>query len=132
MENLNKLWQRSIIMQQWMLEYKTSAWQRMRPSSGAEADLIEARFHVANAEVFSAALGEKTKTKMELDRAEKYLIAARPLVADLIVPAVESIRQELEGAKLNLTSIGPENRDHYEKIKTELDHLIKTLRATTV
>src|SRR5262245_33790059 len=68
---LDNLWQRSIIMQQWMLENKTSAWQRMHPTSGAEADLVEARFHVANAEVFAAALGEKTKTQLELDRAEK-------------------------------------------------------------
>jgi hypothetical protein len=127
---LDQLWQRSIMMQQWMLEYKTSSWQSMHAPSGAEADLIEARFHVANAEVFGAALGEKTKTKVELDRAENDLIAARPLVADPILPAVESIRQELEGAKTDLTSIRSESRDHYEKIKTDLDHLIKTLRDT--
>ena len=104
----------------------------MRAPSGAEADLIEARFHVANAEVFSAALDEMTKTKIELDRAENYLIASRSFVGDPIQPVVESIRLELEGAKRNLTSIRSEDREHYEKIKTDLDDLIKILRDTTV
>ena len=128
---LDKLWQQSMIMQQWMLEYKTSSWDRMRSPSGAEADLIEARFHLANAEVFAAALGEQTKTKMELDRAENYLLAARPLVNDPILSSVDSIRQELEGAKRNLISIRSEDREHYERIKTDLDQLIKLVRAPT-
>ena len=129
---LNRLWQRSIIMKQWVLEYETSFWQRMSAPSDVEAALIEARFHVANAEFFGAALGETPRTKVELDRAENYLIAARPLVTDHILPTVESIRQELEAIKTNLPSISSANPERFERIKSDLDHLIKTLRAAKV
>lgn len=130
--DLSDLWQRSIIMRQWMLEYETSYWATLRAASGVETDLVEARFHVANAEVFDAALGERPRAKAEIGQAESYLIATRPLLTDLTLPRVETIRQELEAVPMNSVSVGSENSEQFEKIKTDLDRLIETVRAAKV
>ena len=129
---LSDLWQRSIILRQWMLEYERSYWGILGAASVEETDLVEARFHVANAEAFDAALGERPRAKAEIGHAESYLVATRPLFTDRILPRVESIRQELEAVRMNSVSDSSENSARYERIKTDLDRLIETIRAAKV
>ena len=129
---LKDLWERSILLRQWMLEYETSYWETLRATSGAEAGLVEARFHVANAEVFDAALGERPRAKAEIGQAESYLLATLPLLTDRTLSRVESIRRELEAASVNAVSVGSESSEPYERIKTDLDRLIETVRAAKV
>ena len=126
-EYLHDLWERARIMRQWMLENDSTTWERIRATSGAEADLVEARFHVANAEAFVSALGQRPKAKSELDRAENYLLAIRPLITDSLRPSVEIVRRELEAAKMRLASIGSEAPEQFEAIKIDLDQLIQTV-----
>src|SRR4026208_529178 len=71
--SLSELGQRAMIMKQWMLEYEATYWEKLRAARGAESDLVEARFHVSNAEAFAAAIGEKQRAKGELGRADRYL-----------------------------------------------------------
>jgi len=129
---VSDLWQRSIILRQWTLENETGYWGTLRAASGVETELVEARFHVANAEVFDAALGERPRAKAEIGQAESYLMATRPLLTDRILPRVESIRQELEAASMNSVAIIYENSERFERIKTDLDRLIETVRAAKV
>jgi len=129
---LKDLWERSILLRQWILEYETNYWETLRATSGAEAGLVEARFHVANAEVFDAALGERSRAKAEIGQAESYLLATRPLLTDRSLSRVESIRQELEAASMNVVSVSSESSEPYETIKTDLDRLIETVRAAKV
>ncbi len=129
-EYLNDLWQRSIIMREWMLEYETTYGGKIRAASGAKADLEEARFHVANAEFLGVAMGEQQRAKVELDRAENYLVKARPLVEENVRPTLETIRKELAATKLGLGTMSSENSVRYERIKAELDHMIERLRFT--
>jgi hypothetical protein len=76
--HLSDLWLRAIIIREWTLECETTYWETIRAASGAEAELVEARFHLANAEVFAAAMGDQQKARIELERAENYLITDRP------------------------------------------------------
>jgi hypothetical protein len=126
---LSDLWQRSMIIREWSLEYEESYWERIRVAHGAETDLAEARFHVANAEVFGAATGEKHRAKVELDRADRYLQKAVPLVADNTLPAIEAIRKELTAAKMDLEMTDPKTQTHHERIKTDLDRVINSLHG---
>ena len=125
--SLSELWQRAMIMKQWMLEYEATYWEKLRAARGAESDLVEARFHVSNAEAFAAAIGEKQRAKVELGRADRYLKKALPLVADDTLLALETIRKELSAAKLELEQAGTDTYTSDERIKTDLDHMISLL-----
>jgi len=127
---LHDLWRRSILLREWTLEQQTSYWGAIRAASGAETDLVEARFHVANAEVFAAAMGQKQRAQLELERAENYLFETRPLIVDKLRPALEKIRQELGAAKVDSESMISEDSERYERIKSDLDHMIERVRFT--
>lgn len=123
---LGSLWGRALIIKQWTLEYRAASLTSMFAPRGAESDLAEARFHVANAEVFSSATGEIQKAETELDRADDYLQKAIPLVAAKLRPTLNAIRQEVSEAKLELQSADPESESD-EQIKVDLDWAIAAL-----
>jgi hypothetical protein len=126
---LNGFWQRAMIMRQWILEYETANWGKVHAKSGAEDDLVEARFHVANAEVFGVALVKKQRAKAELDRADRYLQKALPLVAQDMMPVVKAIEKELTDAKADLETADPDAEATDEQIKTDLDWAIASLHS---
>jgi hypothetical protein len=126
---LSDLWRRSIMVREWMLECETTYWETLRAASGAEADLVEARFHLANAEVFASALGEPQKAKIEFERAENYLMVAQPSVEKNALPVLAKIKKEIDAARLDLGSSNSENFERYERLKIDLDHLIATTRS---
>jgi hypothetical protein len=118
-----------MVMRQWKAEYETADWDRFRAVGSIEAELVEARFHVASAEAFGAGLGESPRAKIELNRAESYLIATRPLLSNRMLPTVESIQHELEAARTDLALMNTEDSERFERIKTDLDRLIQTVRV---
>ncbi len=118
-----------MIMKEWLLEYETTYWEGIYAARGAENDLVEARFHVANAEVFGAATGEKQRAKVELDRADRYLQKALPVVGDNALLALEAIRNELTAAKMDLETLDPTTQTSDERIKADLDRVINSLHS---
>jgi hypothetical protein len=120
--------QRSIIIREWMLESETTYWETVGASRGAEADLVEARFHLANAEVFDAAMDDQQKARIELKRAENYLIVDRPSEKNAL-SGLATIKKEIDAAILDLESINSKNLERYERLKIDLDHVIATLRS---
>lgn len=124
---LRDLWGRAMIIKEWTIEYRTTAWERMFAPRGAERDLIEARFHVANAEAFGSATGEIQKAENELERADRFLQNALPLVTDKLLPTLMAIRKELTDAKMELQS-GPDTASD-EQIKADLDWMIASLHG---
>jgi hypothetical protein len=130
LDDLNDLWERAMIMRLWILEYQTTSWAKDHAMTGAEADLFEARFHVANAEVFAAALNQENRAKLELKRAENYLIETRPLIETRVRAGLEIIKNEITAVKVNPESARSENPEPYERIKSDLDRLIENLRIT--
>jgi hypothetical protein len=91
LDYLGNLWQRAMILKQWMVEYQLTSWETLLAPRGAESDLLEARFHVANAEAYGSATGDMQKAQNELDRADRYLQKALPLVADKSEKVPESL-----------------------------------------
>ena len=127
--HLRDLWHRAMILKLWFLESQTTSWERMRTAPGAESDFVEARFHVANAEVFGAAIGERQRAKIELDSADRYLQDAQTTVAGDLLPVVKAIRREITDAKIALDIGYPDAVFSGEQIKTDLDGLIQTLNG---
>jgi hypothetical protein len=125
---LDQNWHRVKIFDQWLIEYNTSQWEILRSSSPIETDLLQARYHVANAEVFTEAMREKTRAIKELDRAETWLAAMQNLVQPSFGSQMNSLKDEisraesLEQAEVTIADVP------FETIKTNLDHLIQTVR----
>ena len=118
------LFQRAKLFSEWLVEYKTVQWCRAQAENIVESDLNEARFHLANAELFDLVMGDGRKGNQELDRADRYLTEAQTLTSDKVKSMVESIRGELTALRLDLGPKESISRDRLEHLKFELDRLI--------
>jgi hypothetical protein len=97
---LNDAWHRGLIFNEWLMEYNTSQWQIFSASSPAETDLIEARFHVINAAVFTEAMRENERAINELGRAETSLQAAQTIIKTNLAAQLTTVREEIRMQKL--------------------------------
>ena len=77
---LNDTWRRGKFFNEWLMEYNASQWEFFRSSSPAETDLLEVKFHIANAEVFTEAMRETDRAIKELVRAAISLHDVQTLV----------------------------------------------------
>ena len=92
---LNDTWHRGQVFNAWLIEYNTFQWELFRASSAAETDLIEARFHVANAEVLTEGMSENDRAIKELDRAAASVQAVQTLVRDNLTLKLTTIRAKI-------------------------------------
>lgn len=127
---LSDTWRRGMVLKQWLMEYNTSQWQLFHSSSPAESELLEARFHVANAQVFTEVARENDRAIKELDRAEKSLeAAARIVVKPDLIPRLSSVQEEMKAAEVDERAGDALSTPSFETIKTDLDHLIEIVRV---
>jgi hypothetical protein len=124
---LNRLWQRTMILKEWLLESETAYLDRIQVSSQAEADLVEARSHVENAEMLRWSMDQKPRAKAELDRAESYLRAAQPFVKNDMAPKLNTVREKIADAVQGVQADMIVSEAWFDNIKLDLDHLIETL-----
>jgi hypothetical protein len=127
---LNEIWHRGRVFNAWLMEYNTFQWELFRASSPAETDLIEARFHVANAEVFTEGMSENDRAIKELDRAAASVQAVQTLVRDNLTLKLTTIRAEITAAELNEQTEDTFSTVPFETIKADLDHLIEIVRMS--
>ena len=123
-DSLAKARQRSEILAEWPLENNTAQWNEYYAATSVEKDLIEARFHVENAEVYDWALKNKQKTVLELDKAEHLVQNARPQVKKPALMTIETVTSELEIMKTDATGGGASRPANYETVKKDLDRVI--------
>jgi len=128
MSFLEKTWRRAMVMREWLMEYNSSQWEIFNAANPAETDLLEARFHVSNAEVLAAAMSENDRAAKELARAENSLETVQALVNRSLAPRLKTLENEITAAERS--EADPTFSDlPFETIKTNLDHLIQTMRA---
>jgi hypothetical protein len=99
MAYLYDMWHRAMVLKEWTIENNAFRWEILRASSPAERDLLDARFHVANAEVFTEAMSKNARAIRELDRAETSLKAAEALVEPGLASQVKTIDDEITAAE---------------------------------
>ena len=126
---LHDTWRHAMIFREWSMEYAASQWEISNASNPAETDLLEARFHVANAEVLSEAMSENDRALKELARAETSLDAVQTLVASTLDPRLKIIKDEITGAEITERAGPAFTSAPFETIKTNLDHLIESVRG---
>jgi hypothetical protein len=127
---LHDTWRRGMVIKEWLMEYNTAQWEIFSSSSPAETDLLEARFHVANAEVFTEAMSENDRAVKELIRAETSLQAVQTLVKPNLALQLTTIRDEVTAAESLERTKATFTRAPFETIKTDLDHLIERVRVS--
>lgn len=132
MAYLYDLWHRGMILKEWTIENNAFQWELFRASSPAETDLLDARFHVANAEVFTEAMPRNVRAIKELDRAETSLKAAEILVEPRLIGQVKTIDDEITTAETREQAEDAFSMMPFEKIKAHLDHLIAIVRSTKI
>ncbi len=129
---LYDMWRRGMVLKEWTIEYNAFRWEILRASSPAESDLLDARFHVANAEVFTEALSKSTRAIRELDRAEISLRAAETLVEPSLARQVKTIDDEITAAETHEQTEDTFSTMPFETIKVHLDHLIAMVRSAKI
>lgn len=123
---LYDMWRRGMVLKEWTIEYNAFRWEILRASSPAESDLLDARFHVANAEVFTEAMSKNSRATRELDRAEASLRAAGALVEPSLSREVKTIDDEIAAREQTEDTF---STMPFETIKTHLDHVIAMVRS---
>lgn len=129
---LYDIWRRGMVLKEWTIEYNGFQWEIFRASSKAETDLLDARFHIANAEVFTEALPRNGRAIKELDRAETSLKAAETLVEPSLARQVKTIDDEITTAETRGQTKDAVSMMPFERIKAHLDHLIATVRSAKI
>jgi len=126
------IWRRSMVLKEWTIEYNAFQWEIFRASSPAETDLLDARFHVANAEVLTEARSKNARAIRELDRAETSLKAAETLVEPSLARQVKTIDDEITAAESREQTEDAFSMIPFETIKAHLDHLIAIVRSAKI
>jgi hypothetical protein len=129
---LYDMWHRGMVLKEWTIEYNAFRWEILRASSPAESDLLDARFHIANAEVFTEAMSKKTRAIRELGRAETSLKAAETLVEPSLVRQVKTIDDEITAAETREQTEDTFSMMPFETIKAHLDHLIAMVHSARI
>jgi len=130
---LTQFWQQTQILAEWPIENNTAQWEKFYASTAAEKELIEARFHVENAEVYEWSIKNPQKTVRELNRAERFLYEARPSIHKTpILASMERVAQELEVMKADTNDKRASLPANYETVKTDLDRMINSIRARSI
>lgn len=127
---LNEAWRHGIVFEEWWMEYNASQWQLFNASSPAETDLLEARFHLVNAEVFTEAMSENRRATKELARAQKSLEAAQTIVKADRNRQWTTVREEIAAAEITEQTEADFSTVPFETIKADLDRLIEIVRAS--
>jgi hypothetical protein len=129
MSFVEKTWGRAMVMREWLMEYNSSQWEIFNAVNRAETDLLEARFHVSNAEVLAAAMSENDRAVKELARAESSLEAVQPLVKNSLDPQLKTVETEITAVERR-DAESTFSTSPFENIKTDLDRLIQSVRAS--
>jgi hypothetical protein len=129
---LYDMWHRAMVLKEWTIENNAFRWEILRASSPAESDLLDARFHVANAAVFTDAMNKNARAIRELDRAEISLKAAEAMVEPSLASQMKTIDDEITAAETQEQTEEAFPMIPFETIKAHLDHLIATVRSAKI
>lgn len=129
-ELVDDAWRRAILFEEWRMEYTAAQWDLFRASTRTETDLIDARFHVANAEVFTDAMHQNERAIKELVRADLLLQDAQSAVQDFMTDRLHSVRAEIKAAEAKERTEDGTSTVRFETLKQDIDRLIDRLHAS--
>jgi hypothetical protein len=129
-EFVDDAWRRAILFEEWRMDYTAAQWDLFRASTRVETDLIDARFHVANAEVFTDAMHQSDRAINELVRADSLLQDAQSGAQDFMTDRLHSVRAEIKAAEARERTEDGTSTVRFETLKREIDRLIDRLHVS--
>jgi hypothetical protein len=123
-ESINGLWRRSESLAERTLDYQIAAWEKLQSRGKGSEDLIEAKLHVAYAEIGEFINEDKQNAATELAKAISYLREAGPQMDKKAEPELKEIGNEMTAAKAAIGKNEPGQRERYAAIKDSLSRLI--------
>jgi hypothetical protein len=104
----------------------TAGWSSLRADSKIKSDLIDAKLHVANAQIDRFTDDNIKEVKSELDNALSYLNRAVGKVSDSHKTQVKQLKRNVQKLA-QAVSESADNRPQYTQIKQQMTQLIDTL-----
>jgi hypothetical protein len=124
---IDGLWEKARALSERSAEYVSTDWKELTTTSKTKINLMEAKLHVAYAQIYQDTTGELAKVKPEIDEADSYLKKAEQHADDKTQARLVAISEELKEARAHLEEKGPDVRARYEKIKADLGELIRKM-----
>jgi YfdX protein len=124
-DSISGLWRRSESLADRAFDYQVAAWEKLQSAGTGSEDLIEAKLHVAYAEIDEFTSRDKQKSETELEKAESYIGQAIPQMSGKAKPELEKVEKELTLAKTEIRKDEPGQKERYAAIKDTLSSLIQ-------
>lgn len=120
---LEEFWRRADALAQRSVEYFTTGWERLLSDSGVKRELIEAKLHLAYAEIDRFTARRSDQAEHELRQAERYLDQA----ASRSLGDEQATINQIRGEVAHLGSVDAQREGDYEHVQTRLRNLIQWL-----
>jgi phage host-nuclease inhibitor protein Gam len=125
---ITSLWKRAESLSERSAEYASARWDEMTARGKTKVNLIEAKLHVAYANIYQDTTGQVDRVEAEIEESESYLKKAADHADAGTKDRLNAIGNELKEVRSDVNNKRPEDiRARYEKIKTELDELIREM-----
>jgi hypothetical protein len=120
---LEEFWRRADALAQRSVEHVTTGWERLLSDSGVKSDLIEAKLHLAYAEIDRFTAQRPDQAEQELRQAESHLHQAASRSLGDEQATINQIRDDVA----HLGSVDAQREGDYEHVQTRLRNLIQWL-----
>jgi hypothetical protein len=120
---LEEFWRRADALAQRSVEYFTTGWERLLSDRGDKRDLIEAKLHLAYAEIDRFIAQRPDQAEQELRQTERYLEQAAPEFSGENQSTILQIQDEVA----RLGTVDAQQQAAYEHVQKQLRNLIQRL-----
>jgi hypothetical protein len=124
---INGLWKRAKSLSERSVEYAFAKWDEMTARGKTKINLIEAKLHVAYADIYQYTTGQVEKVEAEIEKSESYLKKAAGHADDKTKVRLNGIGNELKEVRSDLKNKRAGIRARYEKIENDLSELIRRM-----
>lgn len=125
-KQLDHLWHHTAALSERSLEYMSLGWSSLRADSKIKSDLIDAKLHVANAQIDRFTDDNAKQAKSELENALSYLERADKNAPEAQKTQVKQLRRDVQKLA-KAVSNSKDDRPQYSNIEQQMTQLIDTL-----
>jgi hypothetical protein len=122
--SIKALWERGDSLAERAMDYQNAAWEKFHSSDADAEDIIEAKLHIAYAEIYEFTTGETQKSATELDNAEAYLQKAAPRLSASEKTTMDMVNKDLRQVKAELGKNQSKQLERYATIRDSLSQMV--------
>lgn len=126
---LKATWQRVVALSERSYDYLTANWHEAETTIGSDQDLIEAKLHIADAEIAARTLRDPAGADKALAQAELDLqkVLTSPLTDDKSGKEVQTLIDRISRLRKQLSTGEMGNEQDYEGLRTDISALLRKI-----